>query len=312
MPRGGTQSSCWSSRKMPLVPLPRAVQSVTASRSTGPQPPTPIPMPAPPIFSPGSCRPQRSVSTPSTTVSWRKSQPNPVAAVSWIQRSLNRPRSTYWRPSPLARTSYSSVRTREPSISKRAKVTSAMWFSGPAPCCAVVNQASGTGRSEAPGLARTKQVAPRPAPTSETPLRQRTGRSRTRYRPAGTRTVRGRPSAAVASPSASTSSCRAGPSSAVPSPARPYAWASAVNGAVMALLLPPTAVGDEGGGLGAGATPWGPGTSPWPASITPPRRRARSTWGPLGEAREIVRRIPTEISRGYGALSPIWGYIIRT
>ncbi len=233
MPRGGTQSSCCSSRKMPLVPLPRAVQSVTARRSTGPHPPTPIPMPAPPMSSPGSCRPHRSVSTPSTTVSWRKSHPKPVAAVSWTYRSVKRPRSTYCRPRPLARTSYSSVRTRRPSISKWAKVTSARWRSRPAPCCAVVNQASGTGRVGAPGLESSKHVAPRPAPTSETPLRQSTGRSRITYRPAGTRTVRGRPSAAVASPSASTSSCRAGRSSATPSPIRPDSWASAVSGTVM-------------------------------------------------------------------------------
>ncbi|CAM5580563.1 hypothetical protein SVIOM342S_07538 [Streptomyces violaceorubidus] len=53
-----------------------------------------------------------------------------------------------------------------------------MWCSRPAPCCAVVNQASGTGWAGAPGLARAKHVAPRPAPTSETPLRQRTGLSR--------------------------------------------------------------------------------------------------------------------------------------
>ncbi|CAM5580418.1 hypothetical protein SVIOM342S_07537 [Streptomyces violaceorubidus] len=89
---------------MPLVPLPRAVHSVTASRSTGPHPPTPMPMPAPPIFSPGSCRPHRSASTPSTTVSCTL-DPKPVAAVSWMYRSLKRPRSTYCRPRPLASTS---------------------------------------------------------------------------------------------------------------------------------------------------------------------------------------------------------------
>lgn len=172
-------------------------------------------------------------------MSWRKSHPKPVAAVSWIHRSLNRPRSTYCRPRPLARTSYSSVSTPSPSISKWAKVTSAMWWSRPAPCCAVVNQASGTGCVGAPGLVSAKHVAPRPAPTSETPLRQSTGLSRITYRPAGTRTQRGRPSPAVASPSMSTSFCRAGPSSAVPSPTRPYSWASAVNGAVMGCSFHP-------------------------------------------------------------------------
>ncbi len=271
---------------MPLVPLPRAVHSVTASRSTGPHPPTPIPMPAPPISSPGSCRPHRSASTPSTTVSWRKSHPNPVAAVSWMYRSLKRPRSTYCRPRPLASTSYSSVATPCPSISKWAKVTSAMWRSRPAPCCAVVNQARGTGRVGAPGLARAKQVAPRPAPTSETPLRQRTGSSRITYRPAGTRTVRGRPSSAVASPSASTSFRRAGPSSAVPSPTRPYSWASTVNGAVMGCSFH-RCRGRDGGPRPA---------RPAPTGYQPPARLNRE-----------------DISGGtYQALYLIWGYIIRT
>lgn len=84
MPCGGRQSSFWSSRKIPLVPLPSAMHAVTVRRSTTPQPPMPIPMPAPPISSPESCAPHRSASTPSTTVSCRKSQPKPVPAVSWM------------------------------------------------------------------------------------------------------------------------------------------------------------------------------------------------------------------------------------
>lgn len=103
MPLGGAHSSFSNSRKIPLVPLPVAVQAVTVSRSTRPQPPTPMPMPAPPICSPLSCRPHRSARTPSTTVSWRKSQPKPVAAVSWMYRSLNRPRSTYCGPGEPSR-----------------------------------------------------------------------------------------------------------------------------------------------------------------------------------------------------------------
>jgi hypothetical protein len=180
MPRGGGQYSFCSSRKIPFVPLPRAVHEVTVSRSVVPQPPMPIPIPAPPGSSPVSSRPHRSTRTASTTVSCRKSQPNPVAGVSCTYRSRNRPRSTYCRPSPLASGSYSYSSIPEPSTSKEANVQSARKLSRPAPCCAVVNHASGVGVPRAPGFSSRKRVSAIPAPIRETPERHTVAASRIR------------------------------------------------------------------------------------------------------------------------------------
>jgi hypothetical protein len=66
----------------------------------------------------------------------------------------------------------------DPSTSKQAKVQSARWLSGPAPCCAAVNHINGVGMPGAPGLASRKRVACMPAPSSDTPERHTVAASR--------------------------------------------------------------------------------------------------------------------------------------
>nr|WP_233257921.1 hypothetical protein [Micromonospora sp. S4605] len=73
---------------------------------------------------------------------------------------------------------YSADATCEPSISKSAKVQSARCRSRSAPCSCAVWKASGTGSARLPALLSANRVAPGPAPTSDTPLRQTVPASR--------------------------------------------------------------------------------------------------------------------------------------